>query len=161
MSLRSRTRQPLVPISRPHIPPPTPDSAQTRAVMKGNKGQDTGPELAVRSALHASGLRFRKNVRPLNGLRCTADIVFPTERVAVFIDGCFWHSCPQHGRIPKKNSAFWTEKLSRNSARDVRNSAALESAGWTVLRYWEHEQPIEAARAIQNAVLEQRKLILP
>jgi DNA mismatch endonuclease (patch repair protein) len=127
--------------------------------MKGNKGRDTSPEMAVRSRLHAMGLRFRKNARPLRGLRCTADIVFPKERVAVFIDGCFWHSCPQHGRIPRKNSDFWSEKLARNTARDVRNSTALREAGWVVLRYWEHEQWDEVAGAVRRKVLEQRRLL--
>jgi DNA mismatch endonuclease (patch repair protein) len=125
--------------------------------MKGNKGRDTVPEIAVRSALHSTGLRFRKNVRPMKALRCTADIVFPTERVAVFIDGCFWHSCPEHGRVPGKNRSYWSEKLERNVARDARNTAALAAAGWTVLRYWEHERIEQVVGDIRGRVLARRE----
>jgi len=125
--------------------------------MVGNKGRDTQPETMVRSALHAMGLRFRKHARPLPGLRCTADIVFPRERIAVFIDGCFWHGCPQHGRVPGKNSSYWSEKLERNAQRDRRNDQALDEAGWAVLRYWEHERPDEVAHAIQTKVIERRR----
>lgn len=125
--------------------------------MKGNKGRDTQPELAVRSALHSMGLRFRKNARPLADLRCTADIVFPTERVAVFIDGCFWHGCPEHGRVPKTNSTYWSEKLERNALRDKRNETALEEAGWVVLRYWEHDWFESIAHEVRGYVLERRR----
>lgn len=125
--------------------------------MAGNKGRDTQPELMVRSALHAMGLRFRKNVRPLPDLRCTADIVFRREKVAVFIDGCFWHGCPEHGRVPAKNNSFWSEKLERNALRDQRNNRALGEAGWTVLRYWEHERADEVAGRIRMKVVERRQ----
>lgn len=145
------------PISRPLTPAPAPSSEQTRAVMKGNKGRDTQPEVAVRSALHAMGLRFRKNARPLPGLRCTADVVFPTERVAVFIDGCFWHGCPEHGRVPKTNSPYWSEKLERNALRDRRNERALDEAGWIVLRHWEHEPSVKVAHEVHMQVLRRRR----
>jgi len=125
--------------------------------MQGNRGRDTGPEIVVRSALHAMGLRFRKNARPIKGLRCTADVVFPRERVAVFIDGCFWHGCPEHGRVPTKNSSYWGEKLERNAARDARNTDALEAAGWTVLRHWEHERIEEVVTNIRTKVLKRRE----
>lgn len=125
--------------------------------MKGNKGRDTVPEIAVRSALHSMGLRFRKNARPVKGLRCTADVVFPRERVAVFIDGCFWHSCPEHGRVPTKDRTYWSEKLERNVARDARNNGALEAAGWAVLRYWEHERIEEVVAKVREQVLARRK----
>jgi DNA mismatch endonuclease, patch repair protein len=125
--------------------------------MVGNKGRDTQPETVVRSALHAMGLRFRKNARPLPGLRCTADIVFPKERVAVFIDGCFWHGCPEHGRVPRTNSPYWREKLERNQARDRRNESVLRNEGWSVLRYWEHQPIDEVAREVRDKVLRRRE----
>jgi DNA mismatch endonuclease (patch repair protein) len=124
--------------------------------MVGNKGRDTQPEIMVRSALHAMGLRFRKNARPLPGLRCTADVVFRRERVAVFIDGCFWHGCPEHGRVPATNNSYWSEKLERNALRDRRNTRALEEAGWAVLRYWEHQPIEEVAVDIRDQVLGRR-----
>lgn len=157
MPARGRAGPSPSPISRPLTPIPVPESDQTRAVMKGNKGRDTVPEIAVRSALHSMGLRFRKNARPVKGLRCTADVVFPRERVAVFIDGCFWHSCPEHGRVPTKDRTYWSEKLERNVARDARNTKALRSSGWIVLRYWEHDQPMEIARQIRSTVMQQRE----
>lgn len=113
--------------------------------------------MALRSALHRSGLRFRKHVRPLSSLRCTADAVFPRERVAVFSDGCWWHRCPVHSTIPKANGDWWSQKLDRNFERDRRNDAALELAGWAVVRVWEHEDPVEAAGRIA-ALVEQRRL---
>jgi DNA mismatch endonuclease (patch repair protein) len=117
--------------------------------MQGNRGRDTRPEVALRSALHAQGLRFRKHVPPVPGLRCRADVVFPRQRVAVFVDGCFWHRCPDHGVSPKTNSPYWKAKLDRNVARDRRNDAALAAAGWTIVRVWEHEPtPIATARVI-------------
>lgn len=108
--------------------------------MQGNKGRDTAPELAVRRLLHAAGLRYRVNYRPLPGLRRTADIVFTRKKIAVFIDGCFWHSCPEHATSPKANSDYWLPKLEANRARDADTNAQLRAAGWTVLRYWEHQQ---------------------
>ena len=118
--------------------------------MKGNRRADTSPELAIRSALHRQGARFRKDLRIKAGDRsCSVDIVFTRRRLAVFVDGCFWHRCPDHGRTPGgKNADYWTWKLSRNSERDAENTAALEQAGWTVLRIWEHTDPEEAASLI-------------
>lgn len=96
-------------------------------------------EVALRSELHRRGMRFRKHLAPLRGLRCKPDIVFPRKRVAVFVDGCFWHRCPEHGSEPKANGEWWQQKLKANVARDRRNDAALSEAGWTVLRLWTHE----------------------
>ncbi len=121
--------------------------------MKGNRGRDTTPEIALRSILHRQGLRFRKHRRPLATLRCDADIVFARERVAVFIDGCFWHGCPAHGRSPKRNSEYWDAKISRNKARDARNNRALADAGWHVIRVWSHEDMERVALDIRRAVL--------
>lgn len=125
--------------------------------MIGNRGRDTRPERLIRSLLHQSGLRFRKHARPERGLRCQADIVFPREKVAVFVDGCFWHGCPDHGRLPKKNSSYWADKIARNVARDQRNSEVLAEAGWLVLRYWEHEPPIAVANDARKALLARRQ----
>jgi DNA mismatch endonuclease, patch repair protein len=120
--------------------------------MQGNRSRDTRPEVAIRSAVHRRGLRFRKHIAPFPGLRCTADLVFPRERIAVFVDGCFWHGCAQHGKRPSTNSAYWTAKISRNAERDLHNTEALRAAGWTVLRLWEHEQPAAAAARIAREV---------
>src|SRR4051794_10611396 len=105
--------------------------------MQGNRGRDTRPEIAVRSALHRRGLRFRKHRRPIADIRCEADIVFPRERIAVFVDGCFWHGCPRHGRVPRTNRDYWEVKLAANVRRDQLNTARLEQAGWAVVRVWE------------------------
>lgn len=145
------------PISRPRSPVPTATSSSARAVMIGNRGADTRPEREVRSLLFAAGVRFRKHVRPLDTLRCTADIVFSRERIAVFIDGCFWHSCPKHGRQPRSHAVYWREKLEHNAQRDRRNSIALQQAGWLVLRYWEHEPPREIVADVQRHVEDRRK----
>jgi DNA mismatch endonuclease (patch repair protein) len=116
--------------------------------MQGNRAEDTRPEVALRSAVHALGLRFRKHVAPVRGLRCRADLVFARQRVAVFVDGCFWHGCPEHGVSPRTNSSYWQAKLGGNVERDRRNDAALAEAGWTVVRVWEHEEPQAAALRI-------------
>jgi DNA mismatch endonuclease (patch repair protein) len=120
--------------------------------MQGNRAQNSAPELAVRSAVHALGLRFRKHAPPLPGLRCCADLVFARQRVAVFVDGCFWHACPEHGVSPSTNSGYWSAKLGGNVDRDRRNDAALVDAGWTVVRIWEHEDAGEAASRVALAV---------
>ena len=117
--------------------------------MQGNKGRDTSPELAVRRLLHAVGLRYRVNYRPLPGLRRTADIVFTRKKIAVFIDGCFWHSCPIHATKPKTNSNYWLPKLEANLARDADTNEQLRADGWTVLRFWEHEGAQSIAMAIE------------
>jgi DNA mismatch endonuclease, patch repair protein len=121
--------------------------------MRGNRGADTAPEVALRSALHRRGLRFRKNVQAVPGLRCRPDVVFTARRVAVFLDGCYWHRCPEHGVSPRRNAGYWSAKLDRNVARDRRNDEALAAAGWKVVRVWEHE-PIELAVAAVEAALE-------
>lgn len=108
--------------------------------MVANRSFDTVPEVAFRSALHRRGLRFRKHAAPLRGLRCTADLVFPRIKVAVFVDGCFWHRCPSHATFPKANAEWWRMKLERNFMRDRRNDDALAEAGWAVVRIWEHEE---------------------
>jgi DNA mismatch endonuclease (patch repair protein) len=120
--------------------------------MQGNRSRDTAPELAVRKLVHGMGLRYRVNARPLPTLRRTADLVFTRRRVAVFIDGCFWHGCPEHHRAPRANSDYWTEKVARNRARDAATDATLTAAGWTVLRFWAHRPPSEVANEVRAAV---------
>lgn len=127
-------------------------SPAVRAVMRGNKGRDTRPELAVRSAVHALGLRYRVGLSPLPGVRRTADLVFPRAKVAVFVDGCFWHGCPTHHRPARRNPEFWSTKIEGNIARDADTDARLRAAGWTVVRIWEHEAPAAAASKV-NAVI--------
>lgn len=133
---------------------PHPTSAAVTAQMKGNLRTDTRPEVALRSALHARGLRFRKDHRlSVPGGRATrGDVVFPRARVVVFVDGCFWHGCPAHGRVPSTNPHYWPAKLARNRARDERVTAALEEDGWTVLRIWEHVPVDEAVERVASAV---------
>lgn len=125
--------------------------------MVGNRGADTKPERALRSALHARGLRFFKNRRPEPTIACRADIVFPTARLAIFVDGCFWHRCPEHGVSPQANSDYWRAKLDRNVARDLRNDRALRAARWEVIRVWEHEEPAQAAESIVDQVFHRRE----
>jgi DNA mismatch endonuclease (patch repair protein) len=119
--------------------------------MLSNRRRDTKPELAVRRALHAAGFRYRVDVRPSLELRTRADIVFTRQKIAVFIDGCFWHGCPVHATRPKHNSDYWVPKLQRTAERDLETTSRLEALGWTVLRFWEHEEVLPIVDAIANA----------
>lgn len=114
----------------------TPGTAKS---MRSNRGRDTSLEMRVRRALHGRGARYRVDFTPLPGLRSRADIVFTRRRVAVYLDGCFWHGCPIHGVIPTAHSDYWRPKLARNRERDQEATRALAQAGWVVLRFWEHE----------------------
>lgn len=127
-------------------------SPGVRASMKSNKGRDTKPEMALRSAVHALGLRYRVSGRPLKELRRTADLVFPKVRVAVFLDGCFWHGCPEHHSVAVTNADFWAKKVAGNIERDRDTDMRLVEAGWVSVRVWEHEDPLEAARRIHEVV---------
>lgn len=120
--------------------------------MRANRSRDTGPEFALRRAVHALGLRYRVAAQPLSEVRRTADLVFSRARVAVFMDGCFWHGCPLHYTAPVANASFWAEKVARNQTRDREVDALLESAGWQVLRFWEHESPDLAAGKVFEVV---------
>jgi DNA mismatch endonuclease (patch repair protein) len=141
-------------MSRHQAPPPS--DARTAAVMRSNRRVDTGPELRVRTLLHQAGLRFRKDhAIEADGVRVRADIAFPVQRLAVFIDGCFWHQCPEHGLMPARNVEYWAAKLMRNQARDRQVDEALSRAGWTVLRFWEHEPPDSIAIAISKQLRSQ------
>lgn len=114
--------------------------------------RDTKPELALRRELHGRGLRYRTSFRPLPGLRCQADVVFTRARIACFLDSCHWHACEQHLRLPKTNADWWRAKLDWTKDRDARNNRALRDAGWTVVRVWEHDDPINAADHIERIV---------
>lgn len=118
--------------------------------MQGNRRRDTKPELEVRRLLHAAGLRYRVDYRLAPPLRVRGDIVFTRAKLVVFIDGCFWHGCPEHRTIPKRNADYWGPKLARNIERDRETDAALEALGWTVLRFWEHERPNEASSRVRE-----------
>lgn len=129
-------------------------SEATRASMKANRGRDTKPELALRRAVHALGLRYRVSARPIKAIRRTADLVFTKAKVAVFMDGCFWHGCPIHHTVAVTNAEFWAEKVRRTRERDAETDRLLREAGWRVLRVWEHEDPTEAARRVAELVRE-------
>ncbi|MEU8347786.1 very short patch repair endonuclease [Spirillospora sp. NPDC048832] len=131
-------------------------SAGVRKSMQSNKSRDTKPELALRRAVHALGLRYRVAKRPLPKVRRTADLVFTKVKVAVFMDGCFWHGCPQHHTKSATNAAYWADKVERNRERDAETDRLLREAGWTVIRIWEHEDPTEAASRIASKVAERR-----
>lgn len=132
--------------------PPAPiTTAETAARMSRQARRDTAPELALRRVLHRRGLRYRVD-HPLPGMpRRRADLLFTRARVAVFVDGCFWHACPIHGTMPANNQMWWTEKLRRNVARDRETDGLLAAAGWTVLRFWEHAVIEEAADVVEKA----------
>ena len=120
--------------------------------MQSNRSRDTKPELALRSAVHARGLRYRVSAKPLTGLRRTADLVFPRAKVAVFLDGCFWHGCPEHHTVAASNATFWAAKVEGNRTRDRDTDAKLADAGWVSVRVWEHEDPAEAAQRVERIV---------
>ncbi len=119
--------------------------------MQGNRKRDTRPEMALRRAAHGLGLRYRVAAKPV-AESGTADLVFARARVAVFVDGCYWHGCPRHFRVPRTNSAYWGPKIERNRARDARIDRTLREAGWLPIRVWEHEDATEAASKVATAV---------
>jgi DNA mismatch endonuclease (patch repair protein) len=121
--------------------------------MQRQRRKDTGAEVLVRRALHAAGLRYRVHRQPLPSLRRTADLVFSRARVAVFVDGCFWHGCPDHGRRQHRvNDWYWPAKIERNMRRDRDTDARLAEAGWSVVRIWEHETPDVAVARVRAAL---------
>ncbi|MFE5729417.1 very short patch repair endonuclease [Streptomyces sp. NPDC056528] len=125
-------------------------SPGNRRSMQSNKGRDTKPELALRRAAHALGLRYRVSKRPIRDIRRTADLVFTRARIAVFLDGCFWHVCPEHFTVSRTNPEYWAEKAEKNRARDRQTDRLLQEAGWAVLRVWEHEDPHQAAARLKD-----------
>ncbi|MCR6488399.1 very short patch repair endonuclease [Amycolatopsis sp. OK19-0408] len=118
-----------------------------------NRRRDTGPELALRSELHRRGMRFRVDYAALSSnRRRRADIVFTKAKIAVFVDGCFWHGCPAHQTRPAANSDYWRTKIETNQARDADTDQQLRNAGWTVLRFWEHEVATAAADVVESTL---------
>jgi DNA mismatch endonuclease (patch repair protein) len=134
-----------------------------RRIMRANRRRDTAPERAVRSLLHARGLRYRVDfpIRVAGSRPIRADIAFPRARIAVFIDGCFWHGCPDHGTMPVANAEYWGSKLAENKRRDARNTAALEGAGWRVVRAWTHEAPEAVADRVHAGLSTRDRLDPP
>lgn len=124
--------------------------------MQHTPTRDTPAELRIRRRLHAMGLRYRVDVRPVAVLPRKADVVFTRTRVAVFVDGCFWHNCPIHGSAPKWNAEWWRAKLDTTSARDRDTDSRLIEAGWAVVRIWEHEDPELAAERVAGIVAARR-----
>ncbi|MFE8886861.1 very short patch repair endonuclease [Pseudarthrobacter enclensis] len=135
-------------------------TAAVRKSMQGNRYRDTKPELAVRRAAHALGLRYRVAVQPVQGLRRTADMVFPRLKVAVFVDGCFWHGCPEHYKEPRSHVDYWREKIAGNRLRDRQTTGLLNREGWLALRYWAHEDPVSVAKQIAEVVDQRRDELL-
>jgi len=126
-------------------------SAATRPLTRSEnmsriRGANTGPEVALRRALWSLGWRYRLKA-PLPG---RPDIAFPRQRVAVFVDGCFWHGCPRHYTAPSNNHSFWAAKLAENQARDGRVAAQLKAGGWRIIRLWEHEIEADAVKAARR-----------
>lgn len=124
--------------------------------MTSTRRRDTPGEVALRRRLHAKGLRYRVDSSVLPGMRRRADVAFRQERVAVFVDGCFWHGCPEHGTWPKKNAEWWREKIATNVARDRDTDARLEKEGWVVVRVWTHQSLKEAADFVEQLVRRRR-----
>ena len=127
-----------------------------RSKMQAQRSRDTAAELAVRRAVHARGLRYRVDEAPVPGFRRRADLVFRPIKLAVYIDGCFWHACPEHATWPRTNRSWWRAKLGRNQQRDRETDRRLADEGWTVLRLWEHEPAAEAADRVARTVRELR-----
>lgn len=135
------------------VPYPEPSSAAATKIGKANRRTDTKPEVRLRSALHRQGMRFRKDLLIRVGtVRVHPDVVFTRRKVAVFVDGCFWHGCPDHQVVPKSNRDYWVPKLQANVARDRRVDAALIDAGWAVVRIWEHASVDAAAERVRAVV---------
>ncbi|MBV1853951.1 very short patch repair endonuclease [Catellatospora sp. NEAU-YM18] len=124
--------------------------------MSRQRARDTAIELVLRRELHRMGLRFRVHRRPLAGVRREADVIFTRARVAIFVDGCFWHGCPEHATWPKNNEEFWRTKIEGNRTRDADTDAKLAAAGWLSMRVWEHEAAVEAAARVAATVRSRR-----
>lgn len=141
-------------VSRRGVPPAS--SPQVLRRMQRMPRKDTAPEMALRRAIRSRGIGYRVDCRPEPSLRRKADIVFKSARVAVFVDGCFWHSCPKHRSVPKQNAGWWQTKLSGVIARDQDTARRLRELGWHVIRIWEHDDPNEQANKIANMVRARR-----
>jgi DNA mismatch endonuclease, patch repair protein len=121
--------------------------------MKATARRDTKPELDLRRALHARGRRYKVDAQVVPGLRRRADMVFVAARVAVFVDGCFWHSCPEHATKPRSNAEWWRQKLQANRVRDDDTDRRLAECGWLPIRIWAHEDPESAADQVEQVLV--------
>lgn len=138
---------------------PIPTSLAVSKRMARHPRRDTLPELRVRRILHSRGLRYRVDFRPVTTLRCRADIVFRGPRIAVFIDGCYWHGCPEHCRLSGQNAEWWRRKIDRTTQRDMETDRALEASGWSVVRAWAHEDPDIVADLVEARIRGNRMLL--
>lgn len=134
--------------------PPSSPAVSRRMSLVRTTG--TTPEVRLRSILHRRGLRYRIDYRPRVPVRCRLDVAFTAAQVAVLVDGCFWHGCPEHASWPKSNATWWRAKIDRTRERDRQTTVALEHAGWAVIRIWEHEIPEDAADRVERLVLDRR-----
>ena len=135
----------------------SPSSHEASRRMASVRQKGTQAELNLRRILHARGLRYRLHVPLLTKPRRVADIVFPSVRIAVFVDGCFWHGCPEHASWPKSNVVFWREKIETNRFRDADTDQRLNALGWKIVRIWEHENASDAANRIAELVDARKK----
>lgn len=137
-------------------------SPAVRRSMQGNRSRDTSPELQVRRYLHGVGLRYRIHTRPIKDWNRRADIVFPKAKIALLVNGCFWHGCPKHYKEPKTNSSYWSQKIARNVERDAETLKRFKSEGWMVIVLWEHEDLLlkteKAITQIRKRLSYQQKL---
>lgn len=145
---------PVVPTPQAVPAHPGASSPAVSRRMSTAKRRETAPELALRAVLHRRGLRYRVSYPVPGQRRRTIDVAFTRRRLAVFVDGCFWHGCPEHGTSPRRNSEWWQTKLAANEARDRDTDIVLVSQGWRVLRAWEHEDPEKVADEIQRLLAE-------
>lgn len=129
-----------------------PPSAAISSKMAAFPRRDTVPEMTLRRELHRRGLRYRVQLKVPGNRRRTIDLAFTRARVAVFVDGCFWHGCPLHGVQPRSNSEWWEWKIGRNRERDADTDALLVAEGWQVLRFWEHQDVATAADCVEQLV---------
>lgn len=136
------------------IPPSSPETSHRMAKVR-QKGTDA--EIALRRELYRRGLRYRVNYEVMKKPRRVADVAFPGLKIAIFVDGCFWHGCPEHATWPKQNAEFWRQKIEANRRRDADTNSRLLDVGWLVLRFWEHESPIEATEAVVQMVVMARE----
>jgi DNA mismatch endonuclease, patch repair protein len=129
-----------------------PSSPETSRRMAKVRQKGTDAEIALRRELYRGGLRYRIDYEVMKKPRRVADVAFPGLKIAIFVDGCFWHGCPEHATWPKQNAEFWRQKIEANRHRDADTNSRLLGAGWTVLRFWEHESPIRAAETVAQTV---------
>jgi len=135
--------------SMPRIQPSSPEASRRMAKVR-QKGTDA--EIKLRRELYRNGLRYRVSYVVLQRPRRVADVAFPGIKIAIFVDGCFWHGCPKHATWPKQNAEFWRQKIKTNRSRDADTNGKLEAIGWQVVRVWEHESPVTAAESISRLV---------